>query len=558
MSEGALTAIPSRPVRFGILCDGPTLLAWQARSVEALLRVPGVILAVLIFPEASPPDHPVSRPVPAAPLPFRAYLGLRPPRALRPVDMTAVFEKIPSVPCGEITQEESLQSFDQTDVRRIREHDLDFLLQFGFGFLRGDVLNAGRYGVWSFRHSAELPYPGVSPTIWPILDDDPVTAALLERVTDRRDGGIVLRSGFFRTALHSLRQNIDEVCFGSASWPASVCRDIQLGHTDYLVGPESPARAFEKRSLSNIQTLRLLARQTRHAVRRARRGLTRHEEWCIGIVGAPIADFLDPTREKPVRWLRPPGDGRFIADPFGARIDDAVHIVYEDFRYSTSKGLIATMEAIMEGPPRMPRVAIELPVPASYPYIIEDRGRIYCVPETSEAREVSLYRAVEFPMKWEKASTMLTGVAALDGTVFRHEGRWWLAHTDRDAGQYVHLFLWYASTLEGSWEPHPLNPVKSDVRSSRPAGTPFLHEGSLYRPAQDCSRIYGGRIVINRVSRLTPTEFAEEPAAVVEPFAKSPFPDGIHTISRVGDVTLIDSKRYRFIPSAIPYVLRYR
>src|SRR2546425_178400 len=465
MSEGALTAIPSRPVRFGILCDGPTLLAWQARSVEALLRVPGVILAVLIFPEASPPDHPVSRPVRAAPLPFRAYLGLRPPRALRPVDMTAVFEKIPSVPCGEITQEESLQSFDQTDVRRIREHDLDFLLQFGFGFLRGDVLNAGRYGVWSFRHSAELPYPGVSPTIWPILDDDPVTAALLERVTDRRDGGIV---------------------------------------------------------------------------------------------GAPIADFLDPTREKPVRWLRPPGDGRFIADPFGARIDDAVHIVYEDFRYSTSKGLIATMEATMEGPARMPRVAIELPVPASYPYIIEDRGRIYCVPETSEAREVSLYRAVEFPMKWEKASTMLTGVAALDGTVFRHESRWWLAHTDRDAGQYVHLFLWYASTLEGSWEPHPLNPVKSDVRSSRPAGTPFLHEGSLYRPAQDCSRIYGGRIVINRVSRLTPTEFAEEPAAVVEPFAKSPFPDGIHTISRVGDVTLIDSKRYRFIPSAIPYVLRHR
>ncbi len=64
--------------------------------------------------------------------------------------------------------------------------------------------------------------------------------------------------------------------------------------------------------------------------------------------------------------------------------------------------------------------------------------------------------------------------------------------------------------------------------------------------------------MINRVSRLAPTEFAEQPAAVVEPFAKSPFPDGIHTISRVGDVTLIDSKRYRFIPSAIPYVLRYR
>src|SRR3989475_12258128 len=106
-----------------------------------------------------------------------------------------------------------------------------------------------------------------------------------------------------------------------------------------------------------MQTLPLPARQPRHEVGGARGALPRHEEWCIGIDGAPIADFLDPTREKPVRWLRPPGDGRFIADPFGARIDDAVHIVYEDFRYSTSHGLIDTMEAIVASHPRLPRVA---------------------------------------------------------------------------------------------------------------------------------------------------------------------------------------------------------
>ena len=120
------------------------------------------------------------------------------------------------------------------------------------------------------------------------------------------------------------------------------------------------------------------------------------------------------------------------------------------------------------------------------------------------------------------------------------------------------LFVWHARNLEGPWEPHALNPVKADIRSSRPAGTPFVHGGMLYRPAQDCSRMYGGGIVINRVVRLTPTEFAEEPAATVEPFSESPFRDGIHTLSGVGDLTLIDSKRHRFVPSAIPYVLRNR
>ncbi len=64
--------------------------------------------------------------------------------------------------------------------------------------------------------------------------------------------------------------------------------------------------------------------------------------------------------------------------------------------------------------------------------------------------------------------------------------------------------------------------------------------------------------MINRVLRLTPTEFKEEPAAAVEPFSVSPFPDGIHTLSAVGEITLIDSKRHRFDPSAIPYVIRNR
>src|SRR2546427_610728 len=207
---------------------------------------------------------------------------------------------------------------------------------------------------------------------------------------------------------------------------------------------------------------------------------------------------------------------------------------------------------------RTVRRAIELPVHASYPYLVVERGEIYCIPETNASREIGLYRAIDFPTRWEKVGTLVSGVAALDPTVFRHEGRWWLTCTDREVGENMPLFVWHARNLEGPWEPHALNPVKADIRSSRPAGTPFVDGGILYRPAQDCSRMYGGGIVINRVVRLTPTEFMEEPAATIEPFSESPFPDGIHTLSGVGDITLIDSKRHRFVPSAIPYVLRNR
>jgi len=448
--------------------------------------------------------------------------------------------------------------YDESDVRRIRAFDLDFLLQCGLGVLDGEILRAARYGVWSFQQADEPRYGGIPACLWPIYDGDAVTGVVLRRSAGGVDNGIALRSGYFRTALHSLRQNVDEVHFGVVGWPANVCQDVRLGQTAYLEGPAAATPVAPSRFPSNRQMMRFLVRQTRHALRRAARALVRHEEWCIGVADVPINRFLEARGEKRVRWLNPPERGRFIADPFGAQIDGVTHILYEDFRYATSKGVIGTVEAAASGPPRIPRVAIELPVHASYPYLVIDRGEIYCIPETNASREIGLHRAVDFPTRWEKIGTLVSGVAALDPTVFRHEGRWWLTCTDREVGENMPLFVWHARSLEGPWEPHALNPVKADIRSSRPAGTPFVHDGVLYRPAQDCSRMYGGGIVINRVLRLTPTEFTEEPAATVEPFSESPFPDGIHTLSSVGDITLIDSKRHRFVPSAIPYVLRNR
>lgn len=546
---------PSREVRFGILGQGRTFPAWQARCIEELLRLPGVRHALLVVPDESHPSRRIETPR-TAPLLFQAYSDLVRPRAFRPVDMHETSARVPSLKYRLRTEDGSSPAYDESDTGRIREHDLDFMLHFASGVVPRELLDTARYGVWSFHFDDDERYRGPQPCFWEVYHGDSVNGALLQRLTSRADARIVLRRGFFRTALHSLRHNIDEVHFGAAAWAANVCKDILAGHTSYIEGPPSLASAPILAAPTNSEMVRLLTRQTRKAVRRVGRGLLRHEEWCIGIVERPIASFLEPHDSMPVRWFRPPREGRFLADPFGVEIDGVLHILYEDFRYRTSKGVIATILASDSGPASPPTVALELPVHASYPYLFMDRGEIFCVPETHEARAVGLYRALDFPTRWEKAATILRGPAALDATVFRHEGRWWLTYTDLDAGQYVHLFVWHAQDLEGPWEPHALNPVKSDVRSARPAGTPFVHAGNLYRPAQDCSRTYGGRITVNRIRRLTPDQFAEEPAAVIEPFSDGPFPDGIHTISAVGDVTLIDGKRHRFIPSAIPYVIR--
>src|SRR2546430_9358628 len=101
MSQGAFPSIASlRPIRFGVLCDGPKIPTWQARSIEELRRVPGTSLALVVFPADKMPD---GSPPPS--LLFRAYLPSHPPPPLRPPDMGLPFQDVPALPCPTTTQD---------------------------------------------------------------------------------------------------------------------------------------------------------------------------------------------------------------------------------------------------------------------------------------------------------------------------------------------------------------------------------------------------------------------------------------------------------------------
>jgi hypothetical protein len=289
----------------------------------------------------------------------------------------------------------------------------------------------------------------------------------------------------------------------------------------------------------------------RETLTRVWQGLFRHVRWNIGIVYAPIATFLESDARPVVSWLPPPKQGKFLADPFGIKINGRLYILCEEFDYRKNRGRIVSIEPERGAPSVNVQPVIELPVHVSYPFLFELRGDIYCIPETRQAREIALYRAKEFPHKWIKSASLISNFSGIDATVFQHDGRWWLSCMSGGSNILSQqFFLFHAQDILGPWKPHSCNPIKTDSRFSRPGGTPFVHARDLYRPSQDCSRGYGGGIILNRVTKLTPTEFEEQPTARVTPDAHGPYPDGLHTLSAVGDVTLIDGMRRRFDYSA--------
>lgn len=234
----------------------------------------------------------------------------------------------------------------------------------------------------------------------------------------------------------------------------------------------------------------------------------------------------------------PPGSG--CADPFPWRRDGRAYVFFEHVPEPGADGVIAVSELLPDGSASPPEVCLREPHHLSYPFLIEEGGETLMIPETLAARSVSLYSATDFPHGWRREHVLLEGIDSVDPTVhFDGTTYWmWVAVVNEvgSAADEAHLF--HADDLRGPWSPHPANPVVSDIRTARPAGTPFVHEGRLIRPAQDCSGRYGRRLVFNEVTELSATRYSERRVTTVDPFERGTV--GLHTFNSRDGVEVVD------------------
>ncbi|ALN92613.1 glucosamine inositolphosphorylceramide transferase family protein [Lysobacter gummosus] len=293
------------------------------------------------------------------------------------------------------------------------------------------------------------------------------------------------------------------------------------------------------------------------ALRRRLKAQWLSESWMIGVIDAPIQHMIDQPMEGRVRWIGPRESMFYRADPFGVPGDDR-RVYCEVYDYRDGFGRIEAVElgdghSIVDAAPAQ----LKLPGHISYPYLFEHEGRVYAVPETAARKKCELYE-IDKTGQWRFVAVLLDGVAAADASLFVWNDLFWLAYTDLAMGPFDNLCLSYSEELRGPWKPHLRNPVKVDHRSSRPAGTPFVHEGVLYRPAQDCGSGYGQAAVINRVSLCTPQRYREEVVRHCRPDPCGRNPHGLHTVSAWGERTLVDGKRYVFNLHELTRKLRHR
>lgn len=278
--------------------------------------------------------------------------------------------------------------------------------------------------------------------------------------------------------------------------------------------------------------------------------------WRCGIVAADIRSIANAGTldQASIRWIPNRSGLHYLADPFGLWRDGMLYVFAESFSYRAGIGHIELVVLNADLTIADQRTVLREPWHLSYPFVFEADGETWMLPEAQESGSLWLYRAADFPLKWERAAQIALDHVPLDASIVRHDGLWWLFYAPADplAGRLTRLCVAYADRLAGPWRTAGRNPVLVDDKGLRPGGTPFIMEGAVHLPVQRCVGSYGTGLRLLRFNELTAertqTAFINTLHA---PAAAAPFVHGCHTLSAAGDLSLIDVKQRRFSASAL-------
>jgi hypothetical protein len=555
-----LTSSADRPsLRIGILLDSPKLSAFFARIIDDIQASNFARIELLVFRkkpaqvQAQPKSrvgalkHRLFTPTLRKRALYDAYVRFdeRQKPANHPLDIVDCSARLADIESIEVepTGKKFVHRFPPEALEKIRAKDLDVLLRFGFNILSGDILNAARYGVWSYHHGDNDFYRGGPPHFWELVEKAPLSGVILQVLTEELDGGLVLCKSLFTTEqTTSASVNRYAPYWGSTDMVIRKLNELHRCGWECVKAKSVPHAPYEgKRKIYRMPTNSEMARWLAPVILKkaieypVRQKTVQHWKIAVRVGHEPLFESADSDISG-FRRIDPPKD-HFWADPFVLEHQGKCWAFFEDYFYPKRRAGIACAEIFADGTLSTPEVCLESEHHFSYPHVFRCGDDLFMVPESVSYKSVDLYGCREFPTKWVREATLLEG-RFVDTTIWQHDGLWWLmttrAEPDSRAGC---LFLFYSESLVGDWKFHPTNPISTDIRNNRGAGNVFRSAGRLIRTSQSCCPIYGYSFSFNEITELSQERYAEKQLRTITPWGEL---CAVHTYNRAGNVEVID------------------
>lgn len=277
-------------------------------------------------------------------------------------------------------------------------------------------------------------------------------------------------------------------------------------------------------------------------------------EWNIAIREISKDKRL-PLNEKKSYSIMKKYPKTWMADPFLFENNGETYLFFEKMNMVTHLGSIAYCK-IQNDPEKMfgeIHEAINEPFHLSFPNVFRYGKEIYMIPESSAEKQIRLYRAVQFPGKWEYLCNLVEGIEAADTTVRVEDDMLFImAYTEKPEQSYVYYVDMESLTTS------PVKEVK--VTALRPAGNSLCYDGVNYRVFQECKESYGKFIYLYKeIGNLKDGTYQDEYYGIIDSsnidIKMKYTPSHIHTIGRTSKYEVIDYMCPRFRGFKVLYKL---
>ena len=441
--------------------------------------------------------------------------------------------------------------FSKNAIEKIKSEELEILVKLGLGTLKGDILSVSKYGVWAIIPEDNNLSDNALPGLWEVMSQQKESFISLQILNDVQVKNKILYKSSSLTDKLSVERNNNKNFWKAASFIHREIKKLQkLGAEAYFneLNEFYDAETFQPQQKSNpgvAQSLWQIFKLNKRRIVNILIGQLYFDQWIL-LFKPRKENFLDTDFNTFVKIL-PPKD-RIWADPFVLKRGNKNYIFIEELLFKEKKGYISVIEIDKEGNYTEPTKVLEEEYHLSYPFLIEDGKELYMIPETKKNNKIQLYKCVNFPNEWVLEKVLMDNIRAVDTTIIKDKDIFWLftnIQNYQGAPPNDELYLFSSDNLlSDHWEPHPNNPISSDVKNARSAGNLFKINNTWYRPAQNCSHRYGYGLQLNEIICLNIHKYEEKRVRSVLPDEKNNIL-ATHTFNAIEGLTVIDAQLRR-------------
>lgn len=227
----------------------------------------------------------------------------------------------------------------------------------------------------------------------------------------------------------------------------------------------------------------------------------------------------------------------FRADPFLFVKEDELFLFYE-LQYGFCPGQIVMIKTQDLKEWTKPIVVLREPFHLSFPFVFEDNGEVYMVPESEANNSIRLYKSNADLTSFIYVRTLLRQDRSLgmncnyvDSHIYTKDGVYYLFTSYLKKWEMIQELYYTDDLINGVFQRHPSSPICISHEYGRNGGSLIEYNGKMLRVSQDCHKDYGDNVSLHEIVIIDKKHY-EEKLYNRNVYALNPlFPDGGHQLN---------------------------